>query len=218
MPDECRDILGLGGIAGAGDYYSGEGLPMYPASSLRKLTPEEIPSRIICRLPTCDLADKFDERLSAIEKRQAEIEEYLDGHRQSHEKWRDRTLAIEKWQMEHDLERTSRFRETPNAGGETLDAMIADGTLEVSDFRKKDIQSRRRIIRQLEEELADGCDGAICEECEEAADSYVDLSTDDREEALSHAIRWLRMPDMRRDPQQSHEVADVLEGMLEEVK
>ena len=110
--------------------------------------------------------------------------------------------------MEHDLERTSRFRTkieniyeqaktSPRSVAEiaentcaevasghvTLDDMLADGTIEVHDFRKADVKTQRKIIRRLEEELIDGYDGAICEECEDAADSHVDLSIDDRKEA-----------------------------------
>ena len=172
-----------------------------------------------------DLHEQLDERLSAIEQRQeSQVAANSKLRRRCHEA--EQRLAsleefardaeqymqfLEKWQMEHDLERTSRFpKDEANSCDDWgnpiqlsasihTDDMIADGTLEVSDFRKKDVRSQRRIIRQLEEELIDGYEGAVCEECEEAADSRVDLSVDDRKEALVYAIRKLRMPDVN-DP------------------
>jgi predicted MarR family transcription regulator len=124
------------------------------------------------------------------------------------------SVTLEKWQMKHDLEKSSRFRTkienlydqaktsarpvaeiAENICAEaasdhaTLNNIIADDALEVSDFRKK----------------------------ENTDDQCVNLSVDDRKEALTYAIRKLRMPDMVNDPKFA-QVADVLEGMLEEVE
>jgi hypothetical protein len=110
--------------------YDSKNHVFYPASSLRKISKPEYENPL---------------------KDRVAIEKDIDAHRQSHEKWRDRTIAIEqrlseqkaandklrkrcheaeqrlssmedfakdtdqnlrflgKWQMEHDLERTSRF-------------------------------------------------------------------------------------------------------------
>jgi len=235
--------------------------------SLRKLTPEEITKHEIREFQEVIdkgteairnlLAPLVDERLSAIEKRQGAQQNRMDAIEKKQEGWHDSQVAtnsklrrrchdadqilafLEKWQMEHDLERTSRFRtkieniyeqaktsprsvaeiaetmRTEAASGHaTLDDMIADGTLEVHDFGKVDVKTQKKIIRQLEEELADGCAEMTCAECKP---DYVDLSIDDRKEALAYAIRKLRMPDMKSDPKFEHTVADVLEGMLEEV-
>jgi len=313
------EIMKITEVSPSGVYVGNLG--MYPASSLRKLAPEEVAmhqknqlkmiiecdaSKAIASIEKVQLRlwqHRVDERLSAIEKRQGaqqnrmdaaekRMDSFLQDYREHkdfclrlHDRistieskikqfdgeigslWGDignliieigdvearakcrekdigeRIAFLENWQMEHDLERSSRFRTkieniydqaktSPRSVAEiaentcaevasghvTLDDMLADGTIEVHDFRKADVKTQRKIIRRLEEELIDGYDGAICEECEDAADSHVDLSIDDRKEALAYAIRKLRMPDMKSDPKFAHEVADVLEGMLEEVE
>jgi len=85
MPDMCRDIHGCRSDK---DHYSREGLPMYPASSLRKLTPEEVakhttpmlelPREIRKKIATALLAqltqlNEHEERLSAIESKLADL-------------------------------------------------------------------------------------------------------------------------------------------------
>ncbi|MCK9571078.1 hypothetical protein M0R72_19170 [Candidatus Pacearchaeota archaeon] len=208
---------------------------IWPASSLRKLGPDEIPCKK--EMPTeyrlkCDWCGKYlgnaaikgqdgeqycsipcstmgndHRRLSAIEKHLKEIGEShaeLIGDVEDVGKRLAFVEAFQRSQIENALDPKTLPRTDL-----TLGAMIADGTLEVADFRNKDIKTQRKIIKQMEDDLA--CNGMTCAEC-------MDEVEDIRIAALDYAIRSLRMPDMDNDPEFAHGAADVLEEMMEEMK
>ncbi|MFA5376650.1 MAG: hypothetical protein WC455_12960 [Dehalococcoidia bacterium] len=236
------------------EWFSAPCIPTYPASSLQKLTPDEIPhgqtigeamqefSSEVEKAKDAIrdiLAPLVDERLSAIEERHDKIIDCLrrlatltHGLAQIAELHEGRFDDIDERQESIDgyitrianvgaaLERRLAFVEafqkeqienaldpkTLPRTDLTLDAMITDGTLEVADFRKQDSKTQRKIIRELEEDLANG---RTCTEY---------MGEVDRIAALDYAIRSLRMPDMDNDPEFAHRAADVLEEMMEEMQ
>lgn len=149
------------------------------------------------------------EGLIAIESQQADINSWMDRFAKTGAEWEKRLALVEAFQKEQ-IENALGHKTLPRA---ELAAMIADGTLEVSDFREKDTETQRKIIRELEDDLANGCDGMTCARCVDEVES-----DGIRIAALDYAIRALRMPDMDNDPEFAHGAADVLEEMMEEMK
>ncbi len=129
-----------------GTLYSAPGECGYPASSLRKIEPKTGDLKLSVKLDTSEFSKgiekiqdrlwkiQVEQRLSAIEKGNEELWQKIEDLNEWADEKDDQIRFIEKWQMEHDLEKSSRLPKGFKLESPVISKILDEQEIKVGDW------------------------------------------------------------------------------------